>query len=145
MPPPVSPTAGTTASPQTAGLRLEFKSDQSDLSPAANNAIGELVQATPNGNTVTFNVVAYAAGAADDPSVARRLSLARGLSVRAALIADGVPSTRIYIRALGASGGDGPADRVDLTVLGISGAAATGTSATGAAAGGAVTTGAAKP
>jgi hypothetical protein len=135
----------TTARSEPAGLRLEFKSDQSDLSPAANNAIGELVQATPNGNTVTFNVVAYAAGAADDPSVARRLSLARGLSVRAALIADGVPSTRIYIRALGASGGDGPADRVDLTVLGISGAAATGTSATGAAAGGAVTTGAAKP
>jgi hypothetical protein len=145
----------TTARPEPAGLRLEFKSDQSDLSPAANSAIGDLVKATPNGNTVTFNVIAYAAGAADDPSVARRLSLARGLSVRAALIADGVPSTRIYIRALGAGGGDGPADRVDLTAMGISGAAAAGPAptgpatagpaTTGAATTGAVTTGAAKP
>jgi len=134
-PPPVSPTAGTTASPENTGLRLEFKADQSDLSPAASGAIGDLVKATPNGPTVTFNVVAYAAGAVDDPSVARRMSLARGLSVRAALIADGVPSTRIYVRALGASGGDGPPDRVDLTVLGASGALATGGGATGAATG----------
>ena len=137
-PPPVSPTAGTTASPENAGLRLEFKSDQSDLSPAANGAIGELVKTTPNGATVTFNIVAYAAGAADDPSIARRMSLARGLSVRAALIAAGVPSTRIYVRALGASFADGPPDRVDLTVLGTSGALATGGAtggATGAAAG----------
>ncbi len=137
-PPPVSATAGTTATPQNTGLRLVFKPDESDLSPAANGAIGELVKATPTGDTVTFNVVAYAAGVADDPSAARRTSLARGLSVRAALLADGVPSTRIYVRALGAagggaagggasggaSGGDGPPDRVDMTVLGASGATA---------------------
>jgi hypothetical protein len=85
------------------------------------------VKSTPSGGTVTFNVVAYAAGIADDPSVARRVSLSRGLSVRAALMADGVPSTRIYVRALGASGGDAPPDRVDLTVLGLSGAAPGGT------------------
>jgi outer membrane protein OmpA-like peptidoglycan-associated protein len=133
--PPVSATAGTTATPQNTGLRLVFKPDESDLSPAANGAIGELVKATPAGDTVTYNVVAYAAGVADDPSAARRTSLARGLSVRAALIAAGVPSTRIYVRALGAasggaaggggaSGGDGPPDRVDMTVLGASGATA---------------------
>ena len=154
-PPPVSASAGTTAKPETAGLRLEFKSDQSDLSPAANGAIGELVKATPNGDTVTFNVLAYAAGVADDPSAARRMSLARGLSVRAALIAGGVPSTRIYIRALGASIGDGPPDRVDLTVQGRGGAVPasppTGaapsptTGAAPAAATGPATTGAAKP
>jgi outer membrane protein OmpA-like peptidoglycan-associated protein len=138
-PPPVSATAGTTATPENTGLRLVFKPDESDLSPTANGAIGELVKATPAGDTVTYNVVAYAAGVADDPSAARRTSLARGLSVRAALIADGVPSTRIYVRALGAagggtaggggagggaSGGDGPPDRVDMTVLGASGATA---------------------
>jgi outer membrane protein OmpA-like peptidoglycan-associated protein len=121
-PPPVSATAGTTATAENAGLRLVFKADQSDLSPASSSAIEELVKATPKGDTVTYNVVAYAAGVADDPSIARRLSLARGLSVRAALIADGVASTRIYVRALGASAGDGPPDRVDLTLLGLSGA-----------------------
>jgi hypothetical protein len=82
------------------------------------------VKSTQAGETITFNVVAYAKGVTDDPSAARRTSLARGLSVRAALIADGVPSTRVYVRALGSSSSDGPPDRVDLTVLGTSGVAA---------------------
>jgi outer membrane protein OmpA-like peptidoglycan-associated protein len=126
VPPPVTATAATTATPETSGLRLIFKPTESDLSPAANSAIGDLVKSNPKGDTVTFNVVAFAAGVADDPSIARRVSLSRGLSVRAALMADGVASTRIYVRALGASSGDAPPDRVDLTVLGLSGAAATG-------------------
>lgn len=131
-PPPVSATAGTTAAPDNAGLRLTFKPNESDLSPTSNSAIAELVKATPTGDTITYNVVAYAAGVSDDPSIARRMSLARGLSVRAALLADGVASTHIYVRALGASTGDGPEDRVDLTVMGISGATA-GTATSGGA------------
>ncbi len=123
-PAPVSATSGTTATLANTGLSLVFKSAESDLSPSANDAIGALVKGTPIGSTVTFNVVAYAQGVADDPSAARRTSLARGLSVRTALIADGVPSTHIYVRALGSSAGDGPADRVDVTVLGVSGAVA---------------------
>jgi outer membrane protein OmpA-like peptidoglycan-associated protein len=134
-PPPISPTAGTTAAPASSGLQVVFKPDESDLSPASNGAITDFVKATPSGDTVTFNVVAYAASVADDPSAARRTSLARGLSVRAALLAAGVPSTRIYVRALGASIGDGPADRVDMTVLGVSGATTSATaSATSATA-----------
>ena len=70
----------------------------------------------------------YAAGVADDPSVAAAnvAIITRGWRWRAALMADGVGSTRIYVRALGAGDGDAPADRVDLTVLGQSGAAAGG-------------------
>jgi outer membrane protein OmpA-like peptidoglycan-associated protein len=124
-PPPVSTASATTAAPGNAGLRLAFKAEESDLSPDANAAIGKLVKAMPRGDTISYNVVAYATGGTDDPSIARRLSLSRGLAVRSALIADGVPSTRIYVRALGAGGGDGPPDRVDLTVLGTSGAGAT--------------------
>jgi hypothetical protein len=125
-PPPVSATAATTVVPAPSGLRLIFQSTESDLSPAASGAVSDLVKSTPKGDSVTYNVVAYAAGVADDPSIARRMSLSRGLSVRAALLADGVASTHIYIRALGAEGGDAPADRVDLTVLGLSGAPAGG-------------------
>jgi len=62
--------------------------------------------------------VAYAAGRPEDPSTARRLSLSRALAVRAALMADGISSNRIYVRALGAQASDGPADRVDISVLG---------------------------
>jgi outer membrane protein OmpA-like peptidoglycan-associated protein len=123
--PPVSITSATTAAPESSGVQLTFKTGESDLSPEANAALGKLVKATPPGDTISYNVVAYAAGSTDDPSVARRTSLARGLAVRGALIAAGVPSTRIYVRALGSATGDGPPDRVDVTVLGLSGAAAT--------------------
>ena len=67
----------------------------------------------------SVNVVAYAAGKPDDPSTARRLSLSRGLAVRSVLLASGVPSAQIYVRALGATASDGPADRVELTVAPI--------------------------
>ena len=120
--PPVSAGAGTTATPDTTGLQLVFKPAESELSPDASAAIGKLVKATPDSDTISYNVIAYASGTADDPSVARRTSLARGLSVRGALIADGVPSTRIYVRALGAAGGASPPDRVEVTVMGLSGA-----------------------
>jgi hypothetical protein len=33
-----------------------------------------------------------------------------------------VSSTRIYVRAMGSGGGSGPPDRVDVTVMGLSGA-----------------------
>ena len=67
-----------------------------------------------------FNVLAYAPGKPDDPSTARRVSLSRAMAVRSALIADGVPSARIFVRAMGAQAGDGPPDRVDLSVTGPS-------------------------
>ena len=46
------------------------------------------------------------------------------MAVRSALVADGVPSARIFVRALGEQYGDGPADRVDIGVTGASSAAA---------------------
>ncbi len=76
------------------------------------------MQSAPAGDTTSFNVVAYAAGTPEDPSTARRLSLSRALAVRSALMADGIGSSRIYVRALGATGGDAAPDRVDLAVMG---------------------------
>ena len=70
----------------------------------------QLVKDQPIG----IDVVATAAGSADDPSTPRRLSLSRALAVRAVLINEGIPSTRIYPRALGPNIGDGPPDRVDV-------------------------------
>ena len=52
----------------------------------------------------------------DQASQARRLSLSRALTVRSYLISQGVRSTRIDVRALGARASDGPADRVDLLI-----------------------------
>jgi len=118
-PPPITANAATTAAATPAGLRLTFNKGQSDLSPESADSIKQLVQTAPHTDTVSYNVLAYASGDPDDPSVARRLSLARAIAVRSALMADGVPSARIYLRALGSQpGGGGPPDRVAIDVLG---------------------------
>jgi outer membrane protein OmpA-like peptidoglycan-associated protein len=117
-PPPVSATAATNAAPTVSGLRLGFASGQSDLTPESVASIKRLASATPPGDAASFNVLAYAPGSPDDPSTARRVSLSRAMAVRSALVANGVPSARIYVRALGAQYGDGPPDRVDVNVQG---------------------------
>jgi len=117
-PPPIVAGAATTAAPTSAGLRLTFANGQSDLSPGSADSIKHLVQTAPPGDATTFNVLAYATGDPSDPSAARRLSLARAIAVRSVLMTSGVPSSRIYLRALGSPPGEQPPDRVDVSVLG---------------------------
>jgi outer membrane protein OmpA-like peptidoglycan-associated protein len=117
-PPPVSDKATTAAAPTAQGLRLTFAPGASDLSPESSTSIKQLTETAPPGDTTTFNVLAYAPGKPDDPSTARRVSLSRAMAVRSALVAAGVPSARIFVRALGEKYGDGPPDRVDLSVMG---------------------------
>ena len=117
-PPPVSDKATTEAATTKAGLRLTFAPGESDLSPDSRASIKTLADATPVSDAATFNVLAYAPGKPDDPSTARRVSLSRAMAVRSALVADGVPSARIFVRALGDQRGDGPPDRVDLSITG---------------------------
>jgi outer membrane protein OmpA-like peptidoglycan-associated protein len=116
--PPISDAATSAATATNNGLRVTFGTGEADLSPASASAIHGLVEATPAGNNTSYNVVAYAAGTPEDPSTARRLSLSRALAVRSALMADGISSSRIYVRALGATEGDETPDRVDVAVLG---------------------------
>lgn len=123
-PPPVSDTATTRAETVQAGIQVLFDATTTDLSPASLAAIKAFAKKAPGSDSVSFNVLAYAAGKSDDPSVARRLSLSRALAVRSALVAEGVASTRIYVRALGSQTGGGPPDRVDLSLLGANAAAA---------------------
>jgi outer membrane protein OmpA-like peptidoglycan-associated protein len=117
-PPPISDTATSVAANTGAGLRVTFGAGEADLSPASAAAIKGVVQSAASGESASFNVVAYAAGTPEDPSTARRISLSRALAVRSALMADGVTSSRIYVRALGATGGNEAPDRVDLAILG---------------------------
>ena len=117
-PPVVSDTAQTKAAPTTTGLRLTFAPGEADLNADSVASLKQLTEATPLTDTTTFTVLAYAPGKADDPSTARRISLSRAMAVRSALLADGVPSARIAARALGDRFGDGPPDRVDLSVTG---------------------------
>jgi outer membrane protein OmpA-like peptidoglycan-associated protein len=116
-PPPVPVTASApgTATPIPGGLRITFGPDGSDLNTATVAALTELARTAQGRPDMVFNLLAHAPGVPEDPSSPRRLSITRGLAARAVLINQGIPSTRIYVRALGPQElGDGPANRVDV-------------------------------
>ena len=129
-PPPTSPPVAAGApgepSPIPGGVRVTFGPDRADLNGATLQALRDFARTMKGNEQETVNVVATAAGTADDPSTPRRLSLSRALAARSVLVNEGIASTRIYVRALGTNGPEGPADRVDLIASGIAARAAPG-------------------
>ncbi len=122
-PVPVAADAPGDVAPLPDGLRATFGPGRSELNPATEAAMRGF--ARPLRDTAQpVQVTAFAAGTPEDPSTPRRLSLARALAARAVLINEGIASTRIYVRALGAAAGEGPADRVDLSAAPVTPAAA---------------------
>jgi outer membrane protein OmpA-like peptidoglycan-associated protein len=113
-PVPVVPDAGSSFSVVSGGVRVVFAAGKADLDQSSIDAIRAIAGQVKADPSADINVYAYAAGVPDDPSTPRRLSLARALAARAILINEGIPSTRIYVRALGPNAGDGPPDRVDV-------------------------------
>lgn len=111
---PVAADAPGSATPIPGGIRVTFGKERQDLNPGTEAALRTLAKQLRPQDTVTINIYAYATGTAEDASTARRLALARALSARAVLINEGIASTRIYPRALGAAGGDTDKDRVDV-------------------------------
>jgi outer membrane protein OmpA-like peptidoglycan-associated protein len=108
--PPAAATAGGSAS------RLVFAAGSAELPAGGDATLRDLAKRLGGDEGIRLQVVAYADGTPDQASQARRLSLSRALTVRSFLIAQGVRSTRIDVRALGTQASDGPADRVDLIV-----------------------------
>ena len=100
------------------GLRVTFGTGKSDLNPTTVAALHEFAKAVAPNPTADVNIYAYAAGAVDDPSTPRRLSLSRALAARTVLLSDQIPSTRIYVHALGSTPSQGPPDRVDVQLAG---------------------------
>ena len=116
-PPPVIPLADDapgTVTPLPTGLRITFGAGRADISPATAAALTDFATAQLS-QTGGINVFAYATGSAEDPSTPRRLSLQRALTARAVLLKAGIPSPRIYPRAMGPASGDEP-DRVDVVI-----------------------------
>jgi outer membrane protein OmpA-like peptidoglycan-associated protein len=114
-PVPVVATAVGTAGSIDGGSRITFGNGSADLNPATMQALLDFVAQLKANPDARAQIDAYSAGTADDPSTPRRMSLARGLAARAVLINGGIPSTRIYVRAIGQPHDSGPADRVDIT------------------------------
>jgi len=100
------------------GWRITFGPGRVAFNPATAQAVRDIARLLPAQASVT--VTAFAPGTPEDPSTSRRLSLARALAARGVLIAEGVASPRIFVRALGSNQpaiAAGPPDRVDITVV----------------------------
>ncbi len=123
-PPPISATAGGGVEPITDGIRVLFTPTRTDLTPETEASIRAYAEHQPVTPGTSYNVTAYAPGQPEDLSTPRRLSLSRALAVRSVLMASGIPSAQIYVRALGPATAGGPADRVDVAALATNGAEA---------------------
>jgi hypothetical protein len=110
--PPLPP--GMAALPE-GGVRLMLSGAAPDAAQAA--ALATLARAFAALPAGRITVEAQVSGPANDASMARRASLARAQAVKAALVAGGLPPTRIDLRPLGrlAAG----VDRVDVLPPGV--------------------------
>jgi outer membrane protein OmpA-like peptidoglycan-associated protein len=119
LPPTVSPAAAGDVTKLPEGIRVTFGAGTAALNPETEAALQALAKEAAGAPGTTLSVLAYAADSPDDPSTARRLSLARALAVRSVLITAGLPSMRIYVKALGGAAPGalaGPPDRVDIAL-----------------------------
>ncbi|WP_206752477.1 OmpA family protein [Acetobacter oeni] len=119
MPPDPAPEKDAVgiASPITGGMRITFAPDSAKLNTETRAAILAVVQSLKERPETRVMVDATSSDATNDPSRPRRMSLSRGLVVRAVLMNAGIPSTRIYVRVIGSSSKTdllNPADRVDI-------------------------------
>jgi hypothetical protein len=117
MPPPPHVVDGAPGSAMRIpdGLRVTFGADGAALNPATLAALREIAGSAADEHAPSVSVDGYAKSDPSDPSTARRLSLSRALAAQAVLREAGIPSERIYVRALLAEDGTPPANRVDVT------------------------------
>ncbi|MFO1060497.1 MAG: OmpA family protein [Dongiaceae bacterium] len=106
LPPAAAPTGNE--------VRIEFPAESAEIPEAAKAVLDSLAQQLGSDESERIQLLAYAAGSDDNASRARRMSLSRALAVRSYLIAKGVRSTRMDVRALGNNVQGSPPDRVDI-------------------------------
>jgi len=117
-PPPAAPPLAASLPPSRAGqpsARLAFAADSADPSPDLRNELRDVVEQLRRAPDGRLRIEGFAAG--EDANRSRRLSLSRALAVRAYLIDQGLASTRMDVFARGNQPEDGPADRVDVTLV----------------------------
>jgi len=98
-------------------IRVKFSSKESKLPIKAKKGLRVLAKKLKGENNLRLQLMAYAGGNSLSASKARRLSLARALSVRSFLIESGVKSTHIDVRALGSKTTEKPLNRVDVNIV----------------------------
>jgi|HubBroStandDraft_1064217.scaffolds.fasta_scaffold11587_2 outer membrane protein OmpA-like peptidoglycan-associated protein len=116
----VAPAAAHPAAPKAPPppTRLLFATGAVDLPDGDKPKLDTVVEWLDTNQQARIEVVAYAAGSAEQANDARRTSLTRALAVRKYLADHGVATTRMEVRALGNHSAEGdPPDRVDIAPL----------------------------
>ena len=102
LPPPLAPRPAPPKPPPAPPphLMIDFLGRAASLGDVERAEIERFLHALPT-KTHRFLIRATAPGQKGNPSVARRLSLQRGLAVQSVLIAAGIPPERIIVQSLG--------------------------------------------
>ena len=95
-------------------LSLLFNGNVTDLQSKHHEKLNSIVQELTESPELRLQLRAYAEGLDGSNSSAKRLSLARALSIRSYLMDNNIQATRIDVRALGSSSDRSPIDRVDV-------------------------------
>lgn len=101
----------------TPDLTVEFEPGGSDLGIVPGEPLRSVLRRLAENPRLRVEILAYADLPGEGGRAARRLSLSRALAMRSRLIEEGVPDTRIDIRALGGETDRLPKDRLDLVVV----------------------------
>lgn len=89
----------------------------SEVPATANSNLRALAARMVKDPSLRVELIAYASDPQESVSRSRRLSTERGVNVRKELLAGGVESTRINLRALGEQSNGGAPDRVDVLLV----------------------------
>ena len=103
--------------PSAPDLTVEFEFGGSDPGTVPADRLEPLLRRLAENPRLRIEILAYADLPGEGGRAARRLSLSRALAMRSRLIDEGVPGTRIDIRALGGGTDRLPKDRIDLVVV----------------------------
>lgn len=97
-------------------LRIVFKPTETAVPLSVKDGLASLVGKIKSQDDQRVTLIAYASGMGEQASTSRRVSLSRALSVRAALIEQGISALRINVQAEGDKNPGGDPDRVDIYV-----------------------------
>ncbi|MFQ5954813.1 MAG: OmpA family protein [Kiloniellales bacterium] len=98
-------------------FRVHFDGESSELAEAAKPGLDAIAERLASEPKLRIQLQAFAEGDKVNAGQARRLSLYRALAVRSYLIDKGIPSARMYVRALGSGYEEGPGNRVDVVLV----------------------------
>ncbi len=97
-------------------LTVVFSQSETEVPLGSQQPLIALAKQLVANNSENIKIIAYASGSNDQVSVARRISLARALAVRAFMIDLGVSNTSISVKAMGNDIPSGSPERADIIV-----------------------------